>query len=117
MATEAPGKFPGSESTDPSARHGPEPTAENPAGVFPRSDITAAPVEERHATIGTSIENPYALNDALSRLDAALDDLISLYEHERQTTAAEGSFSKGKEALKLFKQWQSDVEKIRHGQL
>ncbi|CAD6884451.1 unnamed protein product [Tilletia controversa] len=111
--SEAPAKFPGSESTDPSARQGPAPSAENPAGVFPKSDPHAAPVQEHHSTIASSIENPYALNDALTRLDVALEDIIALFQQERQTTAAEGSFSKGKDALEMFKSWQQKIEDIR----
>ncbi|KAK0532755.1 hypothetical protein OC834_002479 [Tilletia horrida] len=116
MASEAPAKFPGSESTDPTARRGPGASAENPAGVFPKSDTTAAPVHTHHASIASSIENPYALNDALTKLDVALDELIALFQHERQTTAGEGSFSKGKEALAMFESWQKEIAKIRAGQ-
>ncbi|KAL9933595.1 hypothetical protein V8E36_007771 [Tilletia maclaganii] len=114
MATEADAKFPGSSSTDP-AIHGPGTSAENPAGVFPKSDIKAGPKVEHHSTIASSIENPYALNDALSRLDVALDEIITLFKDERQTTAGEGSFSKGKEALELFQGWQTELQKIRSG--
>ncbi|KAE8224635.1 hypothetical protein CF319_g2511 [Tilletia indica] len=114
MASEAPAKFPGSESTDPAARSGPAPTAENPAGVFPKSGTQTAPTPTHHASIASSIENPYALNDALTKLDVALDEIIALFNTERETTASEGSFSKGKEALQMFKSWQAEIEKIRH---
>jgi hypothetical protein len=44
-----------------------------------------------------AIENPYALHDALARLDAALDDTIALFTAEKNT-AADGAFTKGDQA-------------------
>ncbi|CAD7061723.1 unnamed protein product [Tilletia caries] len=68
-------------------------------GVFPKSDPHAAPVQEHHSTIASSIENPYALNDALTRLDVALEDIIALFQQEH--------------ALEMFKSWQQKIEDIR----
>lgn len=46
----------------------------------------------------SSIENPYALKEAINKLESALDEILGLFQGERDTLAKDGSFSKGKEA-------------------
>jgi len=79
---------------------GPEPTPENPGGVHPHTADNVPdpnPPQQVGASIGRSIENPFALGEKLDRLEAALDDVVAMFEAERETLAREGNFEKGKE--------------------
>lgn len=49
------------------------------------------------STIFQAIENPYALQEALNKLESALDDIIGMFQAEKNTLAREGGFTKGKE--------------------
>lgn len=40
----------------------------------------------------------YIQQEALTKLESGLDEVISLFQAEKNTLAKEGSFSKGKEA-------------------
>lgn len=57
------------------------------------------PVESHRpkSTIFHAIENPYALQEALNRLESSLDEIIGMFQAEKNTLAREGGFSKGKE--------------------
>jgi hypothetical protein len=46
----------------------------------------------------SSIENPYALKEAIGKLESALDEILGLFQGERDTLAKDGAFGKGKEA-------------------
>lgn len=48
-------------------------------------------------SIFQSIENPYALQEAINKLEASLDEIILLFRGERDTLASDGGFEKGKE--------------------
>jgi hypothetical protein len=56
------------------------------------------PAKEQGDTIFHSIENPYALKEAVNKLESALDEILSLFKGERDTLAKDGSFNAGKEA-------------------
>ncbi|GAC73044.1 hypothetical protein PANT_8c00038 [Moesziomyces antarcticus T-34] len=68
------------------------------------------------ATIFQSIENPYALQEALTKLEAGLDEVISLFQAEKNTLAREGGFTKGKQGIELFESWKQELERIKAGQ-
>lgn len=53
------------------------------------------------STIFSAIENPYALREAINKLESSLDEVISLFQAEKNTLAREGSFSKGKQGYVL----------------
>ncbi|CDR98552.1 hypothetical protein [Sporisorium scitamineum] len=92
---------------------GPGESAENPAGAFPRD------LRQPHrpkTTIFGAIENPYALQEALTKLESGLDEVISLFQAEKNTLAREGSFSKGKQGIELFESWKQQLERIKAGQ-
>ena len=76
------------------------PTAENPGDVHPTIDPQSDPnpPKTQGASIFHAIENPYALKEAVNKLESALDEIIGLFESEGETLAKDGSFSKGKEA-------------------
>ena len=49
------------------------------------------------STIFGAIENPYALQEALTKLESSLDQVISLFQAEKNTLGADGAFTKGKQ--------------------
>ena len=49
------------------------------------------------SSIFQSIENPYKLQESINKLESALDEVISMFQGERQTLASDGGFEKGKE--------------------
>lgn len=78
---------------------GPEASDLNPGGVYPPTDNKpdpSPPVQEG-TSIFQSIENPYALQEAVNKLQSSLDEVIGLFKGERETLAKDGSFDKGKE--------------------
>jgi len=74
-------------------------TAENPGDVHPPGDWESNPhpAKQQGASIFHSIENPYALKEAINKLESSLDEIISLFQGEGNTLAKDGDFSKGKE--------------------
>ena len=74
-------------------------TAENPGDVHPTTDPNSGlhKPKEQGPSIFHSIENPYALREALNKLESSLDEIISMFESEGSTLAKDGSFSTGKE--------------------
>ncbi|TKY84626.1 hypothetical protein EX895_006528 [Sporisorium graminicola] len=99
---------------------GPGESVENPAGAFPRDtrQPDPDPIEAHRpkSTIFRAIENPYALQEALTKLEAGLDEVISLFQAEKNTLAKEGDFSKGKQGIELFESWKQKLERIKAGQ-
>ncbi|CBQ73961.1 conserved hypothetical protein [Sporisorium reilianum SRZ2] len=99
---------------------GPGVSAENPAGAFPRDtrQPDPDPIEAHRpkSTIFGAIENPYALQEALTKLEAGLDEVIGLFQAEKNTLAREGNFTKGKEGIELFESWKQQLERIKAGQ-
>ncbi|PWY98313.1 hypothetical protein BCV70DRAFT_37627 [Testicularia cyperi] len=99
---------------------GPGVSAENPAGAFPRDlrqpHDDPPEAHQAKATIFQAIENPYALQEALNRLESALDEVIGLFQAEKNTLAKEGGFSKGKEGIALFDGWKQELERIKRGE-
>ncbi|SPC67980.1 uncharacterized protein UHOD_05467 [Ustilago sp. UG-2017b] len=109
-------KYPG-QTTD---FRGPGASAENPAGAFPRDtrQPDPDPIESRRpkSTIFSAIENPYALQEAINKLESSLDEVISLFQAEKNTLAREGGFTKGKQGIELFESWKQELERIKSGQ-
>ncbi|CAO1625605.1 unnamed protein product [Jaminaea pallidilutea] len=95
------------------------PTELNPAGVFPatESQPDPNPPKQEGGSIFQSIENPYALQTAINKLENSLDDIIHLYEGERETLASDGGFEKGKQGLKMFREWKTSLEKLKRGEM
>jgi len=61
------------------------------------------------------MENPYALEGPINKLESALDELIAVFEKEGETTGQEGNFTKGKEGIELFKSWKTQLDQIKMG--
>ncbi|KAI3479823.1 hypothetical protein L1887_58119 [Cichorium endivia] len=80
------------------------------------SDPDPIEAHRPRATIFQSIENPYALQEALTKLEAGLDEVISLFQAEKNTLAREGGFTKGKQGIELFESWKQELERIKAGQ-
>ncbi|KAJ9480061.1 hypothetical protein PHBOTO_003816 [Pseudozyma hubeiensis] len=99
---------------------GPGVSAENPAGAFPRDlrQPDPDPIEAHRpkSTIFGAIENPYALQEALTKLESGLDEVISLFQAEKNTLAREGGFTKGKQGIELFESWKQQLERIKRGE-
>lgn len=55
------------------------------------------PPKQEGSSIFQSIENPYALQEAINKLESSLDEVIHLFQGERETLASDGGFDKGKE--------------------
>ncbi|PWN27700.1 hypothetical protein BDZ90DRAFT_260185 [Jaminaea rosea] len=91
----------------------------NPAGVFPPTDNKPdpSPPKQEGASIFQSIENPYALQEAINKLEGSLDEVIRLFQGERETLASDGGFEKGKEGIALFREWKQTLEKLKKGQM
>lgn len=79
------------------------------------SSANPNPPKEEGRSIGLSIENPYALQGPLNKLESALDEIIGVFESEGSTTGAEGNFTKGKEGIELFKSWKKKLDEIKGG--
>lgn len=61
------------------------------------------PPKQEGSSIFQSIENPYALQEAINKLEGSLDEVIRLFQGERETLASDGGFEKGKEGIALFR--------------
>ena len=100
---------------------GPGVSAENPAGAFPRDLREPHPdppyKHQQRSTILQAIENPYALQESLGRLQVALDEIISMFEKEHATTGGEGNFTRGKEGIQLFQSWKQQIDDIKAGKI
>ncbi|KAN0059952.1 hypothetical protein ACQY0O_007925 [Thecaphora frezii] len=98
---------------------GPGVSAENPAGAFPRDTREPDPdPREAHQpapTIFHAIENPYALREALTKLESSLDEIIGIFQAEKNTLGREGDFAKGKQGIELFESWKQQLEDIKAG--
>lgn len=70
-----------------------------PSSLYRFMGITADPdpPKTEGASIFQSIENPYALQQAVNRLEDSLDEIILMFRGERDTLASDGGFEKGKE--------------------
>ncbi|KAI0651214.1 hypothetical protein C8Q79DRAFT_1004517 [Trametes meyenii] len=109
-------KFPGQRTGIP-----PSPTRENPGQVFPQSDPKgeSAPAESVPGTGGgrsppaeEALGNPYVLEDAFSKLDGALTEVISKIRREERSV---GAATNGDELLRKFEDWQSQLTQLRGG--
>ncbi|CAO1616961.1 unnamed protein product [Sympodiomycopsis kandeliae] len=91
----------------------------NPAGVYPPTDNKPDPnpPKTEGASIFQSIENPYALQEAINKLESSLDEVIHLFQGERETLASDGGFEKGKEGIALFRGWKDQLEALKKGQM
>ncbi|PWN39345.1 hypothetical protein IE81DRAFT_369162 [Ceraceosorus guamensis] len=113
MADTIDNKFP-----NPFSNPGPEPSAENPGGVHPHTQHNQADPNLRREvgdSIGRSVENTFALGEKLNKLESVLDEVIGMFEAERETLGREGDFKKGKEGIELFKSWKHELERIKRG--
>ncbi|KAF9221826.1 hypothetical protein BS17DRAFT_784775 [Gyrodon lividus] len=114
MLGEADAKFPGQTG----GGIAPSPTRENPGQVYPKSDPQAAPASTIPGTgfqpdLSSVIGNPYLFENALSRLDDSLDDLIRILENEEATV---GSSSKELKYLEKFQSWRDELKEMRNPQ-
>ncbi|KAI0670228.1 hypothetical protein C8Q78DRAFT_1079211 [Trametes maxima] len=111
---DADAKFPGQRTGIP-----PSPTRENPGQVFPQSDPQPAPAESVPGTGGSrsppaeeALGNPYVLEDAFSKLDRALTEVISKIRGEERSV---GSAANGDGLLRKFEGWQYELTQLRSG--
>lgn len=95
------------------------PTAENPGDVYPPVDPVSNPhpPKQEGASMFHSIENPYALKEALSKLESGLDEVINLFKGEGETLSKDGNFGKGKEAITKFQGWKDELEDMKRGKV
>ncbi|KAI0776761.1 hypothetical protein BD413DRAFT_610349 [Trametes elegans] len=108
-------KFPGQRSSG----LPPSPSRENPGQVFPRSDPRAAPAGSVPGTGGARdprpdelLGNPYALEDAFTKLDGALSDVVATIAGEERSVGA----APAEDALvQKFKGWRDELAQIRSG--
>ncbi|PSS37263.1 hypothetical protein PHLCEN_2v901 [Hermanssonia centrifuga] len=110
---EADAKFP-NQSTDAIP---PSPSRENPGQVYPRSDPKAAPAESVPGTGGEAqpssvMGNPFALKSAFSKLDSALNEIISTIEGEGESV---GSSSDAQAMVQKFEAWRMELNTMRSG--
>ena len=81
---------------------GPGASAENPGGVHPTTDAKSGSYMpertegQQGPSIFHAIENPYALKEALNKLEASLDEVIDLFKGEGSTLSKDGDFAQGK---------------------
>ncbi|KAI0659658.1 hypothetical protein C8Q70DRAFT_124284 [Cubamyces menziesii] len=112
---DADAKFPGQRSP----AIPPSPSRENPGQVYPQSDPRPAPPQSVPGTGGEQqprpnevLGSPFVLDDAFSRLDAALNNVISKVENEERSVGA----ASNEDALLLkFKSWRDELTQIRSG--
>ncbi|CDO76771.1 hypothetical protein BN946_scf185028.g22 [Trametes cinnabarina] len=97
----------------------PSPTRENPGQVYPQSDPQPAAPESIPGTGGEGnlrtdelLGNPYVLEDAFSKLDSALSEVISRIQTEERSV---GNASNGDTLLQKFTRWRDELTEIRRG--
>ncbi|KAH9893994.1 hypothetical protein C8Q73DRAFT_498325 [Cubamyces lactineus] len=112
---DADAKFPGQRSPG----IPPSPSRENPGQVYPQSDPRPAPPQSIPGTGGEQqphpdevLGNPFVLDDAFSRLDAALTNVISKIQNEERSV---GAASHQDALLQKFKSWRDELTQIRSG--
>ncbi|KAJ7607373.1 hypothetical protein FB45DRAFT_948176 [Roridomyces roridus] len=90
----------------------PEPCAENPGRVYPRSDprkaASRAPSSDYIRT-PRYVGNPYLMHGAFKKLDHSLGELISILEGEE----ASSLLDEENPLLQKFKQWRDELDNIR----
>ncbi|KIY67628.1 hypothetical protein CYLTODRAFT_422347, partial [Cylindrobasidium torrendii FP15055 ss-10] len=91
----------------------PSPTAENPGGVYPHSDPDKAspPPPMTHNNSSTYFGNPFLMNEAFSKLDHALSDVIHILEDEEPANSEQSD----NRMLNLFSDWRDQLDSIRTG--
>ncbi|PWN21539.1 hypothetical protein BCV69DRAFT_258810 [Microstroma glucosiphilum] len=112
-------KYPDDDKIATAPNTGPGESQLNPGGVAPPTDNVANPdpPKQEGSSIFQSIENPYALQEAINKLESSLDEVIHLFQGERETLASDGGFDKGKEGIQLFRDWKATLEKLKNGQM
>ncbi|CAO1613753.1 unnamed protein product [Parajaminaea phylloscopi] len=115
-------KFPGDAAIKPPSdipNRGPGASELNPGGVYPATETHTDPnpPQQEGGSIFQSIENPYALREAVNKLESSLEDVIRMFEQERETLASDGNFEHGKEGLSLFRSWKDTLEKLKRGDM
>ncbi|OSC99994.1 hypothetical protein PYCCODRAFT_1437741 [Trametes coccinea BRFM310] len=108
-------KFPGQRN----AAIPPSPSRENPGQVYPQSDPQPAPPEsvpgtgsERNPRPNDILGNPYVLEDAFSKLDSALVEIIANIRREERSVGAAPSEDA---LLQKFTRWRAELTEIRRG--
>ncbi|TBU31337.1 hypothetical protein BD311DRAFT_863555 [Dichomitus squalens] len=98
----------------------PSPSRENPGQVFPKSDPKAAPPASVPGTGGghepsaaEALGNPYVLEEAFSKLDHALTELITKIQGEERRV---GAGTSGEALVRKFTGWRDELTQIRRGQ-
>ncbi|TBU39174.1 hypothetical protein BD309DRAFT_872837, partial [Dichomitus squalens] len=92
----------------------PSPSRENPGQVFPKSDPKVPGTGGGHEpSAAEALGNPYVLEEAFSKLDHALTELITKIQGEERRVGAGTS----EEALvRKFTGWRDELTQIRRGQ-
>ncbi|KAI0339065.1 hypothetical protein BDW22DRAFT_1431980 [Trametopsis cervina] len=95
----------------------PSPTRENPGQVYPKSDPQAAPSESVPGTGGEQqpqsvVGNPFSLHGSFSKLDSALNEIISALEGEESSV---GSSANENVLISKFKSWREELKALRGG--
>ncbi|KAJ7153486.1 hypothetical protein C8R43DRAFT_1002205 [Mycena crocata] len=89
----------------------PEPCAENPGRVYPRSDPTKAafrtPVSEMNSP--RYVGNPYLMHGAFKKLDHSLGEVIAILEGEEASSVLDEE----NPLLQKFRVWREELDKIR----
>ncbi|KAF7321012.1 hypothetical protein HMN09_00188100 [Mycena chlorophos] len=91
----------------------PSPCAENPGGVYPRSDPSKAvrvPNFERHSP--RYVGNPYLMNGAFKKLDHSLGEIIAILEGEEASSLLD---EEENPLLAKFRTWRDELDNIRAG--
>ncbi|KAJ7456946.1 hypothetical protein FB451DRAFT_598754 [Mycena latifolia] len=89
----------------------PDPCAENPGRVYPKSDPTKAalstPVSELNSP--RYVGNPYLMHGAFKKLDHSLGEVIAVLEGEE----ASSLLDEENPLLQKFRVWREELDKIR----
>ncbi|KAJ7730676.1 hypothetical protein DFH07DRAFT_848497, partial [Mycena maculata] len=87
----------------------PEPCAENPGRVYPRSDPRKARSPASDFNSPRYVGNPYLMHGAFKKLDHALGEVIVVLEGEE----ASSLLDEENPLLQKFKEWREELDKIR----
>ncbi|KAJ7080016.1 hypothetical protein B0H15DRAFT_493017 [Mycena belliarum] len=88
----------------------PAPCAENPGGVYPKSDPTKAaltPMSELNSP--RYVGNPYLMHGAIKKLDHSLGEVIAVLEGEEASSVLDEE----NPLLLKFRVWREELDKIR----
>ncbi|KAK7055470.1 hypothetical protein R3P38DRAFT_3253528 [Favolaschia claudopus] len=89
----------------------PSPCAENPGGVYPRSDPSKAAARTPQSEYNSPryIANPYLMHGAFKKLDHSLGEVIAILEGEE----ASSLLDEENPLLQKFREWRDELDIIR----